>query len=80
MWFIVAANSDYMSVTRTLTFPAGETELLVPVDTIGDSIAEQLEIFRATLSNPSTRLTVGDQDTATVIILDDDGTITNMAV
>ena len=66
------AGSDYESVTRMLTFPAGQTELLVPVDTMEDIIAENRESFEATLSRPSAGLNVGNRDSAIVNIVDND--------
>lgn len=71
--FSPAAGSDYTTVTMTITFPAGTTELAIPVNTTDDEIAELPEDFTALLSNPSQGLAVGAQDTATVTITDNDG-------
>lgn len=57
----------------TVTFPAGTTELMIPINTTEDEIAEFPETFTALLSDPSEGLTVGAQDTATVNIVDDEG-------
>ena len=56
----------------TFTFPAGQTSIMIPVDTTEDGVSELLEQFTATLSNLSEGLTVGDDDEATIEIGDDD--------
>ena len=67
------ASGDYSAFTAmTITFPAGQTSVMIPVDTTEDEIAELLEQFTATLSNPSEGLIVGDDDVATIEIGDDD--------
>ena len=71
------AGSDYTSVSsRTITFPAGITEVFIPVDTVGDQISEPQESFQAVLTNPSAGLTIGAADTAITSIVDDDGELT----
>lgn len=67
------APDDYTSVSDTLTFLAGETRLVIPAPTVDDSISEPDEEFVAELSNPTEGATIGDNDTATVLILDNDG-------
>ncbi len=47
-----AAEDDYMSVTTTVTFLAGDTVVMVPVEIIDDDVNELNEIFRAVLVNP----------------------------
>ena len=62
-------------MTRTITFPAGTTTQPVPVDTLNDGISESTENFGAELSNPNgagLTLSLGDQDTATADIMDND--------
>ncbi len=46
---------------------------MIPVETIGDATVESIEMFGAVLSNPSTGLVVGADDTASVTITDDLG-------
>ena len=73
-----SAADDYTPVTQTVTFPAGETSVTVPVNTLDDSIDEQPESFEAQLSDPNgngLELSIGGEDTATVDIIDDDGEI-----
>jgi hypothetical protein len=70
---LIAAGLDYIAVTMTLNFAAEQTRVSVPVDTIDDQTAELQEGFTALLSNPSEGLALGQQDTGTVIILEDEG-------
>jgi hypothetical protein len=65
------AIRDYRSVATTITFPAGVTELTVPITIIGDKTAEQTEWFSVTLSDV-TGATLGDPSTIIITILDDD--------
>ena len=60
---------------QTVTFPIGQTEQTVLVGTLDNSIFEQLESFSAVLSSPTDNgidFSIGDQDTATVDITDND--------
>ena len=68
------APEDYSSISRRiLEFPAGDTSVMIPVDTAQDVIAEGNEGFEAILSNPTNGLELGSQDRADVTIRDDDG-------
>ncbi len=49
-----AAGEDYVSVSGTLTIPAGETEATVTVNITGDTTVEDNETFILTLSNALT--------------------------
>ena len=69
----ILVDVDYSISVTTITFSAGQTEVLVPVTAIEDAISELTEDFQAVLSNPSTGLVVGDADTATVNIEDNNG-------
>ena len=71
--FSVLAGFDYIPVTTTIVFPAGMTQVMVPVSSVEDMVAEVTESFGAVLTNPSDRLLIGMQDQATVTIIDDDG-------
>ena len=74
-FFHTASSGDYTPVIQTITFPAGETSVTVPVDTLDDSLSEDQEMLGATLSNPQGNglpFSLGAQDTATVEIEDDD--------
>ncbi|MGH1491596.1 MAG: Calx-beta domain-containing protein [Acidimicrobiales bacterium] len=64
---------DYVGGAGPLTITAGETEVSFDVVIVGDDIEEATEEFSVSLSNP-VGATLGD-DTATVIITDDDETV-----
>ena len=70
-----SASDDYSSVSQTVTFPAGETSQIIPVNTLDDSLAEETETFRAILSAPNGNglvMSLGSPDTSTVSIVDND--------
>ena len=69
----LAANSDYLTVSTTIVFPAGQTEVIVPVSTVQDTVVEPTENFTARLSNPQ-GASLGANNVSTVHISDDDGT------
>jgi Domain of unknown function (DUF4394)/Calx-beta domain/Domain of unknown function (DUF4214) len=64
------AGSDYTAVSGTLNFGANETQKSIAVPIINDSLAEGIEIFHLTLSNPQGG--AGLQSTSEDIIIDDD--------
>jgi hypothetical protein len=47
------AGSDYTATSGTLTFVPGETQKSVPVEILGDTVAEGPEAFALTLSAPA---------------------------
>lgn len=65
--------SDFTPLFRTLTFAAGETSKTVTIFIIDDALVENDETFSVTLSD-STGATLGSPSTATVTIIDNDGT------
>jgi len=65
------AGSDYLSVSNTVTFIAGETQKVVSVTVLGDTTEESDETFHVALSAPSAGVVLGDPD-AVGTILDDD--------
>ena len=67
-----AAGSDYGSVSRRVTIPAGATSAVVSVTVIDDAVVESDEVFALTLSNPSTNANLGSMPSATATINDDD--------
>ena len=76
MTFLSTAGVDYTAVTTTITFQtgeSGESEVLVPVSTIDDNIAELQESFEAILSDPTGGLMIGAQSIATINIMDNEG-------
>ena len=60
-------------MNTTITFSAGDETAPIIVTTTEDNVDEVVERFTARLSDPSEGLTIGDADTATVDIIDDDG-------
>ena len=66
------AGDDYTAVSGTLTFSAGQTTKTVSVALVNDAAEEPAETFDLKLSSPSSGAVLGD-DTATALILDDDG-------
>jgi hypothetical protein len=67
-----ADGSDFSGVTQTLSFPAGTTNLTVPVAILDDSIHEDSETFSLTLSSPSDGVALGTVSTHEVTIFDND--------
>jgi Calx-beta domain/Concanavalin A-like lectin/glucanases superfamily/Viral BACON domain/FG-GAP-like repeat len=67
------ARCDFATVVGTLNFAAGETMKTLDIPVINDSYHEGNEIFEVFLSN-STGAIVGSLWTATVTIVDNDGT------
>lgn len=71
------ANEDYIPTSGTITLYEDETQVLIPVEIIGDNIQENDEIFYLEVSNPSHGNLGADTITltATRTIIDDDGYI-----
>ncbi len=71
---MLSADSDYVSASGPVVFPAGQNETSVQVSIIDDSTYEGNEYFsvglRTTRSGTGVAFT---QDVATVTIQDDDG-------
>ena len=67
---MATADEDYESASGTLNFPAGETEMTIPVVLVNDELDEHREEFVVTLSNPM--YAVLETETATGVIEDDD--------
>ena len=70
--YYVTAPGDYETVNRTITFPAGETTIMINISTAEDQVAEGNEIFYALLENPMDGLLLGADSEARVEILDND--------
>ena len=70
------ANVDYSGGPFTVAIPAGQTQVFQQVPILQDDKAEGSEQFQAQLTIPSASadlgVTVGDDDTAVITILDDD--------
>ena len=70
------AGSDYTAETDTVTFTPGQTSKPITINLTNDSAIEADEAFRITLSNP-TNAALGSPNPAKVVILDDEGIITD---
>ena len=73
------AGSDYTAVDSTVTFPAGTRTMTVSVPIIDDSTDESsetivLEIYSSSSNSNFAFVSVGDDRTGTVSIIDDDET------
>lgn len=64
-------NSDFVPVSGTLNFVAGQASATVNVTIVNDSAVEPNEAFKATLSAPS-GATLGAKPVATIVIVSDD--------
>ncbi|WP_304412242.1 ELWxxDGT repeat protein, partial [Microcystis sp. T1-4] len=58
-----------------VSFAPGETSKVITVNVQGDTTVEPNENFTVTLSNPTNGATLGTPSTATVTIVDDDGSV-----
>ncbi|MCZ7639011.1 MAG: hypothetical protein M5U12_24935 [Verrucomicrobia bacterium] len=68
---VALPGSDYLDVTTTLTFAAGETEHTILVPILNDALRETPERFRVTLANPTGDASLGTYS-AIVTIADND--------
>jgi uncharacterized delta-60 repeat protein len=68
------AGTDLVLLEETLTFAPGETNLLLDVRLLEDSLSEDTEFVVLALGNPVGGLTIGQQATTTISIFDHPGT------
>ena len=70
----VEATGDYIGISGTLTFAAGETSKTITIAVLGDTAYEEHQQFRVILSNPSTgiKLPTSPETTVLVTIINDD--------
>src|SRR4029077_20978214 len=61
------AGSDYQAASGTLTFAPGETSKTVPIQVIGDRLAEANETFVVNLSGPTNATITDGQGVGTVV-------------
>lgn len=66
------AGQDYTQLNTRLEFAPGEWSKTVTVAILDDKIAESLEQFSVTLSDPSSGFTIGTSGSMTIQIVDDD--------
>jgi hypothetical protein len=74
-----AANgSDYNTIASTVTFPAGQSTVSIPVTAIDDSVSEAPETVTLTIQG-SPNYTAGNPGVATVTIADNDAPLLSLA-
>jgi len=71
-YFSLHIGGDYSSISTILTFEAGETDQIVTVTTLEDTVNEADETFVVSLSNPTGGGTIGSSGLSTITIQDDD--------
>ncbi|TWU59011.1 Calx-beta domain protein [Rubripirellula tenax] len=69
-----ADTADFTPVAGTLTFADGQSEQIVTIPIINDSIVESLESFSLVLSNATGGAVIGSDNTAVITIADNDST------
>ncbi len=66
------SGEDYAGDAGTLVLGPGVTSRTVILEIVPDALDESNEVFTVTLSNPSNGATLGERQTATITITDDD--------
>ena len=64
---------DYEAQTAVLTFATGTTHATLSLGNLDDNVNEETESFSAQLSSPSSGISLGKNNIATVYIIDNDG-------
>ena len=82
-FFHATVGDDYTGGTFTVTIPAGQIQVSQLIPIIENAEAEGTESFQAQLTLPSATaylgITLGDDDTATVTIIDNDDVIVSFS-
>ncbi|MFB2897894.1 beta strand repeat-containing protein, partial [Aerosakkonemataceae cyanobacterium BLCC-F50] len=65
-------GTDFNPTTQTINFLANETSKTVTISINDDNLSEGIENFTVSLANPSSGISIGTQNTATVQIIDND--------
>ena len=73
-------SRDYTIAGRTITFPAGATNISVAVNIIDDAATEDVESFQVFLTNPAIVLRLGDRASTMVHITDNDSRLIYMSI
>lgn len=68
-----SADSDYVLLTRSITFIAGDSSMSVPIQITDDFISELAETFTLSLADQESNLVLGDQTMTSIVIVDNDG-------
>jgi len=66
------AEQDYKAQNGTLDFASGETNKTLVLSILNDTLIEGDETVIVTLSNPTGGVALGNQSSATLVIIDDD--------
>ena len=75
MWFAVSFptdGTDYTHDTVTVTFQPGQVQASVDVSILDDDVLESVEMFSATLTSNEPNVDVSSDDTAEILIDDND--------
>ena len=77
--FYLLVDEDYGSINITLTFEAGETIKMAPINISDDTVREDYESFTAIITNlnASTSEFIYGISLVPITIIDDDGTTMN---
>lgn len=67
-----ATAADYTAVKQHLVFAPGETQKIIPIPIRPDAIVEDDETVALTLASPAGGAALGPQNTATLVLLNDD--------
>lgn len=73
------SGTDYTALGTSVIIPAGESSVLVPVNSINDATLETTETIILTLS-ANAAYSIGTPNAATVSLLDDDSPVVNITV
>jgi uncharacterized delta-60 repeat protein len=66
------SGQDYTAQNGTLNFASGESNKVIVLSILNDTLIEGDETVTVTLSNPSGGVAIGNQGSATLVISDDD--------
>ncbi|MBD2302710.1 Calx-beta domain-containing protein [Nostoc sp. FACHB-190] len=69
------APADYNNAPISVTFNDGESSKIVTIPIVDDSSFEPNETINLSLTNPSTGVTLGEQNTAVLTIVDNDSPV-----
>ncbi|MEA5536013.1 Calx-beta domain-containing protein [Crocosphaera sp. XPORK-15E] len=72
--------ADYSNTSVNVTFANGETSKIVTIPVVNDALNESNETINLTLTSPTNGATIGTQNTATLTIIDNDGTNADLIV
>ncbi|MFN9173915.1 MAG: Calx-beta domain-containing protein, partial [Synechocystis sp.] len=74
------AGQDYTNTPINVIFANGETSKTVTIPIVNDTLAEPNETINLSLTNPTGGATLGSQNSATLTIIDNDGTYPDLTI